>query len=132
MLKDVDHDERLLRAAGSKGDGPELRRQEIIRWRENDEAKARSDAEQRLLIQLHDGILHPATELARSKLPATLEGRLALLRPLATVKDFRAMHQRQIWSTFSRIEAAVPELCRALTAQLNAPRWADMMGSDPS
>ena len=132
MLKGVGDDERLLRAAGSEWNGSELRRQEIIRWRDNDEAEARSDAEQRLLIQLHDGILHPATELARSKLPATLKERLELLRPLATVKDFRALDQGEIWSAFSRIKAVVPESCTALTAQLNAPRWVDMKVPDLS
>ena len=110
------------------GTGPELWRQDIIRWRENDEAEARSDAEQRLLVQLHDGIFHPATELARSKLPATLKERLELLRPLAIVKDFRALDQGEIWSAFPRIKAVVPESCRTLTARLKAPRWADMKG----
>ncbi len=66
MLKDVANDERLLYAAGPIWNGPEVRRQEIMRWRENNEAKARSDAEKRLLIQLHNGIFHPATGLARA------------------------------------------------------------------
>lgn len=84
---------------------------------------------------MHDGILHPATELARTQLPDTLEEWLELLRSLATVKDFRIMRQSQIsspFSQFSRTEASVLDLYRALDAQLNEPRWADTKKPDVS